>query len=83
MPMNVLANPAIIVLMSAVLLIALVLAGIFVMVVVGTRQEHPTDLGLRPTYLAALARRVLGMSVRRDEIKQHTDAAPDSDRATR
>ena len=63
---------------AAVVLIALVLTALFVMVVVGTRQEHPTDLGLRPTCLAGLARRVLGLHVRRGELAQRTDSAADS-----
>ncbi len=65
-------------LVAAVVLIALVLAALFVMVVVGTRQEHPTDLGLRPTCLAGLARWVLGLHVRRGELAQRRDSAAGS-----
>ena len=63
---------------AAVVLIALVLTALFGMVVVGTRQEHSMDLGLRPTCLAGLARRVLGLHVRRGELAQRTDSAADS-----
>ena len=65
-------------LIAAMVLIALVLTGLFGMVVVGTRQEHPTDLGRRPTCLAGLARRVLCLHVRRGELAQPTDSAADS-----
>jgi hypothetical protein len=57
---------AVITVVSAVFLIA---------VVVGMRQEHPTDLALQgPTHLAARTRLVLGLYVRRAEPVQHADS---------
>ena len=57
---------AVITVVSAVFLIA---------IVVGMRQEHPTDLALHgPTYLATLTRLVLGLYVRRAEPVQHADS---------
>ena len=59
--------------------IATALAALLVGITVGMRQAHPTDLALqRPTLLAAFARRVLGLYVRRD-VTQHQDA-PDAER---
>ena len=59
--MLVLAIPAVIVLVTA-----LILAFLFLGVVVGIRQVHPTDLALQPpTCLATFAARVLGLYVRR------------------
>lgn len=47
--------------------IALVLTALYIAVILGMRQAHPTDLSLqRPTLLAALACRVLGLYVRRE-----------------
>jgi hypothetical protein len=55
--------------------IALVSAASLIAVVVGMRQEHPTDLALRgPTRLAVLTRLVLGLYVRRAETVQHADS---------
>jgi hypothetical protein len=51
--------------------IAVIVLFVFIAVVVGARQAHPTDLALqRPTRTAAVARHVLGLSVRRDEPQQ-------------
>lgn len=73
-----------IVLAILVIAVALVLAVLFIAVVVGTRQEHPTDLALQPpSSPAALARRVLALHVRRDESKQHSNSAADRDWAAR
>ena len=55
--------------------ITLVSAAFLIAVVVGMRQEHPTDLALQgPTHLAALTRRVLGLYVRRAEPVQRADS---------
>jgi hypothetical protein len=45
-------------------------------IIVGMRQEHPTNLAEHgPTYLATLVRLVLGLYVRRAEPVQHADSA--------
>ena len=64
----------------AVLLSALALAVFFVFlaIVIGLRHAHPTDLALqRPTRLAALATRVVGLHVRRAEPQQRAGLAAD------
>jgi len=67
MLMFILVMLAVITVASAVFLIA---------IVVGMRQEHPTDLASHgPTCLAILARLVLGLAVRRPEPAQHADSA--------
>jgi hypothetical protein len=67
-----------IVLATSVIVTAVVLAILFIAVVVGIRQEHPTDLSLqRPTCLASLAGRVVGLHVRRGVLVQQADPAAD------
>jgi hypothetical protein len=54
--------------LSALVLAIFVLL-VFIAIVIGLHQAHPRDLALqRPTCLAALARRVVGLHVRRDRI---------------
>lgn len=56
--------------------ITLVSAASLITIVVGMRQEHPTDLALHgPTRLAILTRLVLGLYVRRAQTVQHADSA--------
>jgi hypothetical protein len=75
--MLVLAILAIIVLATAALLVVL-----FIAIVIGIRQAHPTDLALAgPTFLAAIAARVLGLYVRRREPESLADPSTDRDRA--
>jgi len=60
--------------------VALVLALLLIAVVVGARHEHPTDLATRaPTVLAALARQVLGLYVRRAVPTPNPGPAIDAD----
>jgi len=75
--MLVLAIPAVIALVTAALL-----AVLFIGVVVGIRQAHPTDLALAgSTLLAAIAARVLGLYVRRREPVLLADPSDDLERA--
>ena len=70
----------------AVLLSALALTVffVFIAVVIGLRHAHPTDLALqRPTRLAALASRVVGLHVRRAEPGQWAGLAADYGQALR
>ena len=72
--------------LAVILLSALPLAIFFVFmaVVIGLRQAHPTDLALqRPTRLAALASRVVGLHVRRAEPEQWAELAADYHQALR
>jgi len=56
----------------------------FIAVVVGVRQAHPTDLALPPrTYLEALTRRILGLSVRRDGHEPQAGSTTGSHRVAR
>ena len=60
------------VLVLTALLLAIFAFFIFVAVVIGLHQAHPTDLALqRPGHHAALARRVVGLHVRRSRPVQH------------
>ena len=70
----------------AVLLSALALAVffVFIAIVIGLRQAHPTDLALqRPTRFAALASRVVGLHVRRAEPEQRAGLAAGHGQALR
>ena len=70
----------------AVLLSALALAVffVFIAIVIGLRHAHPTDLALqRPTRLAALATRVVGLHVRRAEPERRAGLAADYGQALR
>lgn len=59
--------------------IALVFTVLLTAIVIGARQEHPTKLALQgPTNLAALARQVLGLHVRRAEHVQRAGSAIDA-----
>jgi energy-converting hydrogenase Eha subunit F len=73
------------VLAVSVAVMALVLAVLFTAVVAGIRQAHPTDLSLqRPALLEALARRVLGLYVRRGvPVQRPADSDADYDWVTR
>ena len=64
--------------------LALVAFFVFIAVVIGLRHAHPTDLALqRPTRLAALASRVVGLHVRRAEPEQWAGLAADYGQALR
>ena len=69
---------------SITLFTAMVLAGagmtVFVLVLIGARREHPTSrLSIRPTgALAGLARRVVGLHVRRAVSADAPHDAPDT-----
>ena len=70
----------------AVLLSALALAVffVFIAIVIGLRHAHPMDLALqRPTRLAVLASRVVGLHVRRAEPEQWAESAADYRQALR
>ena len=60
------------------------IAVFFIAVIVGARQEHPTELAeLRPTRLAAIAARVHGLHVRRDVPGEQPALHARRDRVTR
>ena len=72
--------------LAVLLLSALALAVffVFIAIVIGLRHAHPMDLALqRPTRLAALATRVVGLHVRRAEPEQWAGLAADYGQALR
>jgi hypothetical protein len=57
---------------SGALALAVFILVMFIMIVIGLYQAHPTDLALQqPTFSAVLASRVVGLHVRRSEPVQH------------
>jgi hypothetical protein len=58
--------------------VAATLVVLFIGITVGLRQAHPTDLALQPpTLLAVLARRVVGLYVRKDVSQRQTASNAD------